>query len=47
MKNLLARDRGRSVQDDIFPYLAEDLGYVVTYKLIDAAGFVPSHRTHI
>ena len=43
MKNLLSHDRGRTFKT-IYSVLTEDLGYHVTYKLIDAAGFVPQHR---
>lgn len=43
VKNLLSHDRGRTFKT-IYSVLTEDLGYYVTYKLIDAAGFVPQHR---
>ena len=43
VKNLLSHDRGRTFKT-IYSVLTEDLGYHVTYKLIDAAGFVPQHR---
>ena len=42
VKNLLSHDRGRTFKT-IYSVLTEDLGYHVTYKLIDAAGFVPQH----
>ena len=43
VKNLLSHDRGRTFKT-IYSVLTEDLGYHVTYKLIDAAGFVPQPR---
>ena len=46
VKNLLSHDRGRTFKT-IYSVLTEDLGYHVTYKLIDAAGFVPQHRERI
>ena len=46
VKNLLSHDRGRTFKT-IYSVLTEDLGYHVTYKLIDAAGFVPSTGTHV
>ena len=43
VKNLLSHDRGRTFRT-IWSVLTEDLGYHVTYRVIDADGFVPQHR---
>ena len=43
VKNLLSHDRGRTFST-IWSVLTEDLGYHVSYRVIDADGFVPQHR---
>ena len=46
VKNLLSHDRGRTF-DVIKRTLAQELGYRVSYRVIDARGFVPQHRERI
>lgn len=43
VKNLLSHDKGRTF-NTIYTVLTEDLGYHVTYQVIDAQGWVPQHR---
>ena len=46
VKNLVSHDRGRTF-DVIRRVLAEELGYHIQYRVIDAQGFVPQHRERI
>ncbi len=46
VKNLLSHDRGRTFEV-IRRVLAEDLGYNINTRVIDAKGFVPQHRERI
>ncbi|HET7346832.1 MAG TPA: DNA (cytosine-5-)-methyltransferase [Acidobacteriaceae bacterium] len=46
VKNLLNHDRGRTFQV-IRQTLADELGYQITWRVIDAAHFVPQHRERI
>ena len=46
VKNLLSHDKGRTFKI-ILKTLEEDLGYKVSYKVIDARNFVPQHRERI
>ena len=46
VKNLLNHDRGRTFQV-IRQTLEEELGYQITWRVIDAAHFVPQHRERI
>ena len=46
VKNLRSHDKGRTF-DVIYKTLTEDLGYHVTYSVIDGAHFVPQHRERI
>jgi len=46
VKNLLSHDHGRTFQT-IKEVLEKDLGYKITYKIIDAQNFVPQHRERI
>jgi len=46
VKNLLSHDKGRTFEI-IMQTLQDDLGYSVSYKLIDARNFVPQHRERI
>lgn len=46
VKNLQNHDRGRTF-DVIRRTLTEDLGYHITYRVMDARGFVPQHRERI
>jgi DNA (cytosine-5)-methyltransferase 1 len=46
VKNLTTHDRGRTFAR-IRQVLEEDLGYQVSYRIIDARGFVPQHRERI
>lgn len=46
VKNLKSHDRGRTL-DVITRVLDEELGYQVSMRVIDAAGFVPQHRERI
>ena len=43
VKNLLSHDHGRTFKI-IYNVLTEDLGYHVSYAVIDAVNFVPQHR---
>jgi DNA (cytosine-5)-methyltransferase 1 len=46
VKNLVSHDRGRTFQV-IRQTLAEELGYTISWRVIDAAHFVPQHRERI
>ena len=46
VKNLLNHDRGRTFQV-IRETLQDELGYQITWRVIDAAHFVPQHRERI
>lgn len=46
VKNLVSHDKGRTFSI-IMRTLEEELGYTVTYKVIDAKGWVPQHRERI
>jgi DNA (cytosine-5)-methyltransferase 1 len=46
VKNLLNHDRGRTFRV-IRETLTEELGYQITWRVIDAAHFVPQHRERI
>lgn len=46
VKNLLSHDKGRTFQI-ILQTLTEDLGYEVSFRVIDARYFVPQHRERI
>ncbi|MBK9341134.1 MAG: DNA (cytosine-5-)-methyltransferase [Rhodoferax sp.] len=46
VKNLRSHDKGRTF-DVIYKTLSEDLGYHVTFNVIDGAHFVPQHRERI
>ena len=46
VKNLVSHDRGRTF-DVIKRTLTEELGYRISYRVIDARGFVPQHRERI
>lgn len=46
VKNLLSHDKGRTFKI-ILQTLEEDLGYQVSYRIIDAQHFVPQHRERI
>lgn len=46
VKNLKSHDKGRTLEV-ITRVLTEDLGYQVSMRVIDAAGFVPQHRERI
>lgn len=46
VKNLISHDRGRTF-DAIIRALAEELGYHVQTRIIDAKSFVPQHRERI
>ena len=46
VKNLLSHDKGRTFEI-IRRTLEDDLSYRVTYRVIDAKGFVPQHRERI
>jgi DNA (cytosine-5)-methyltransferase 1 len=46
VKNLKSHDKGRTLEV-IQRVLTEDLGYQVSMRVIDAAGFVPQHRERI
>jgi len=46
VKNLVSHDKGRTF-DVIRRTLTEDLGYHITYRVIDGAHFVPQHRERI
>lgn len=46
VKNLERHDKGNTFRV-IMDTLEKDLGYKVTYKVIDAKGFVPQHRERI
>jgi len=46
VKNLISHDRGNTFKV-IQRVLAEDLGYKISFKVIDAAKFVPQHRERI
>lgn len=46
VKNLLSHDRGRTFQV-IRQTLEEELGYTLSWRVIDAAHFVPQHRERI
>lgn len=43
VKNLMSHDHGRTFKT-IYSVLTEDLGYNVTYAVIDAVNYVPQHR---
>ena len=45
VKNLVSHDRGRTFQT--IRSELENLGYAVTYRIYDAANFVPQHRERI
>lgn len=46
VKNLVSHDKGRTFEV-IRRTLAEELGYQINYRIIDAAHFVPQHRERI
>ena len=46
VKNLVSHDKGRTFQV-IMKTLQEELGYHVTWRIIDAQNFVPQHRERI
>lgn len=46
VKNLVSHDRGRTFQV-IRQTLEEELGYTISWRVIDAAHFVPQHRERI
>lgn len=46
VKNLLSHDKGNTFRV-IKKVLEEDLGYHITYKVVDGAHFVPQHRERI
>jgi DNA (cytosine-5)-methyltransferase 1 len=46
VKNLISHDRGNTFKV-IQRVLVEDLGYKISFKVIDAAKFVPQHRERI
>jgi DNA (cytosine-5)-methyltransferase 1 len=46
VKNLVSHDKGRTL-DIILQTLEGDLGYEVSYRVIDARSFVPQHRERI
>lgn len=46
VKNLKSHDKGRTFQV-IYETLTKDLGYHVTYKVIDGQSWVPQHRERI
>lgn len=46
VKNLVSHDKGRTFEV-IRKTLAEELGYQIHYRIIDAAHFVPQHRERI
>jgi DNA (cytosine-5)-methyltransferase 1 len=46
VKNLRSHDKGRTLEV-IRRVLTEELGYTVSMRVIDAAGFVPQHRERI
>ncbi|SFO26181.1 DNA (cytosine-5)-methyltransferase 1 [Chitinophaga sp. YR627] len=46
VKNLRSHDKGRTF-DIIYRTLTEELGYKVSYKIIDGRGWVPQHRERI
>lgn len=46
VKNLLSHDRGRTFEV-IRRVLENELGYQISYRVIDAKGFVPQHRERI
>ena len=46
VKNLVRHDRGRTF-DVIKRTLTDELGYRISYRVIDARGFVPQHRERI
>ena len=46
VKNLLSHDKGNTFRV-IKKVLTEDLGYTISFKIIDAAKFLPQHRERI
>jgi DNA (cytosine-5)-methyltransferase 1 len=46
VKNLTSHDKGRTF-DVIKRILTEELGYTISYRVIDAAHFLPQHRERI
>jgi len=46
VKNLLSHDKGRTFKI-IMKTLEEDLGYKVSYRVIDAKNYVPQHRERL
>ena len=46
VKNLVSHDRGRTFEI-IYRTLTEELGYHISYRIIDARRFVPQHRERI
>ncbi len=46
VKNLLSHDKGRTFEV-IRRALVEDLGYVISYKIVNGAAWVPQHRERI
>ncbi len=46
VKNLISHDKGRTFET-IKRVLIEDLGYNVTYRVVDAKGYLPQHRERI
>lgn len=46
VKNLVSHDKGRTLST-ILDVLRDDLGYTVTYKVINGKHFVPQHRERI
>lgn len=46
VKNLLSHDHGRTFQI-IRSTLQDDLGYALSWRVIDARGFVPQHRKRV
>lgn len=46
VKNLASHDRGKTF-DVIRRALADELGYNIQYRVIDAKGFVPQHRERV
>lgn len=46
VKNLLAHDRGRTFEV-IRHALEDELGYVINYKVVDGAAWVPQHRERL
>lgn len=45
VKNLLSHDKGRTF--DVIKRVLNDLGYNVSYRVVDGAHFVPQHRERI